>query len=96
MSRPTRASLKPKIRLVETAEIDRLSAELTAARSAAFSEGIRAGQLGRQLSAIRALVDEQAADYGLWGVPIGRLQPITEAYLQQELRRLHALIEGEG
>jgi hypothetical protein len=46
------------------------------------------------LAAIRALVDEQAEDEGLWAIyPMGQ-QPIMEAYLQQELRRLHALIEG--
>lgn len=45
------------------------------------------------LQRIRALVDEQAEDEGLWGInPFGE-QPITEAYLQQELRRLHALVE---
>ncbi len=45
------------------------------------------------LSRIRALVDEQAEDEGLWAIyPFGE-QPIAEAYLQQELRRLHALIE---
>jgi len=42
---------------------------------------------------IRALVDEQAEDEALWAIyPFGQ-QPIAEAYLQQELRRLHALIE---
>lgn len=46
------------------------------------------------LAAIRALVDEQAEDEGLWAIyPMGQ-QPIMEAYLQQELRRLHALIEA--
>ena len=45
------------------------------------------------LDRIRALVDEQAEDEALWAVyPLGQ-QPIAEAYLQQELRRLHALIE---
>ena len=46
------------------------------------------------LQRIRALVDEQAEDEALWAVyPFGQ-QPIAEAYLQQELRRLHALIES--
>lgn len=44
-------------------------------------------------SKIRALVDEQAEDGELWSIPFDRLQPISEAYMQQELRRLHALIE---
>ncbi len=45
------------------------------------------------LSDIRALVDEQAEDEALWAIHPFGTQPITEAYLQQELRRLHALIE---
>jgi len=46
-----------------------------------------------KLAKIRALVDEQAENEGLWAIyPFGQ-QPIAEAYLQQELRRLHALIE---
>lgn len=40
---------------------------------------------------IRALVDRQAEDEGLWFVA----QTAAEAYLQQELRRLHAAIESE-
>ncbi len=37
------------------------------------------------------LVNKQAEDEGLWF--IARTAP--EAYLQQELRKLHAAIEGE-
>lgn len=49
-----------------------------------------------QLARIRALVAEQADNEGLWGIhPTGQ-QPIVEAYLQQELRRLHAVIEAES
>ncbi len=40
-------------------------------------------------SELRALVNEQAEDEGLWFVA----QTASEAYLQQELRRLHAAIE---
>jgi len=40
----------------------------------------------------RELVDEQAEDEGLWFVA----QTAPEAYLQQELRRLHAAIENEA
>jgi len=40
---------------------------------------------------IRAVVDEQAEDEGLWFV--ARTAP--EAYLQQELRRLHRVIEDK-
>lgn len=41
---------------------------------------------------IRALVDVQAADEGLWFVA----ETAPEAYLQQELRKLHAVIEAEA
>ncbi len=37
---------------------------------------------------VRALVDEQAEDEGLWFIA----QTAPEAYLQQELRRLHTAI----
>ena len=39
---------------------------------------------------IVALVNEQAEDEGLWFEAV----TAAEAYLQQELRRLHALIEN--
>jgi hypothetical protein len=45
------------------------------------------------LARIRALVDEQSKDEALWTVYLFGQQPVTEAYLQQGLRRLHALIE---
>ncbi len=41
---------------------------------------------------IRAVVNEQAEDDGLWFVP----ETITEDYLQRALRRLHAVIEGKS
>jgi len=37
------------------------------------------------------LVQKQAEDEGLWFIS----ESITESYLQQELRRLHKIIEGE-
>ena len=40
--------------------------------------------------AARSLVDEQAEDEGLWSGS----ESIVEAYLQQELRRLHAIVEA--
>lgn len=45
----------------------------------------------RQLDAVRTLVDQQAEDPGLW------FQAATapEAYLQQELRRLHERVESK-
>jgi hypothetical protein len=39
---------------------------------------------------IKALVEKQANDEGCWFVA----QTITEAYLQSQLRLLHAAIEG--
>lgn len=41
------------------------------------------------LCEIRSLVDIQAEDEGLWFIA----QTAPEAYLQQELRRLHRLVE---
>lgn len=47
----------------------------------------------KALREIRELVDEQAEDDVLWPVyPLG-VQPISEAHVQQELRRLHEVIE---
>lgn len=45
------------------------------------------------LTAIKACVDEQAEDEGLWSVPVQGTQRIAEAHLQQELRSLHRVIE---
>ena len=45
------------------------------------------------LREIREVVDRQAEEEGLWGVPLAGEQPITEAFLQQELRHLHKVIE---
>ena len=44
-----------------------------------------------KLGMIRALVDEQAEDAGLWF----DAETVNEAYLQKELRRLHAAIEAQ-
>ena len=41
------------------------------------------------LAKIRELVDEQAEDEGIWF----QAKTAPEAYLQQELRKLHKLIE---
>jgi hypothetical protein len=42
------------------------------------------------LHGIRALVDQQAEDDGLWFMA----ETASEAYLQQELRKLHECIEA--
>ena len=46
------------------------------------------------LDDLYALVDEQAEDEGLWSTRTDGTLSIAEAHLQQELRRLHALIES--
>lgn len=46
--------------------------------------------LKAQQEPVRRLVAEQAEDQGLWFIA----KTAPEAYLQQALRRLHALIEG--
>lgn len=43
-----------------------------------------------RLRKIEALVNEQAEDDGLWFIA----ETAAEGYLQQELRRLHAVIES--
>lgn len=45
-----------------------------------------------KLDDIQAIVNQQAEDGGLWFEAITAL----EAYLQQELRRLHAAIDASG
>jgi hypothetical protein len=42
--------------------------------------------------AIKALVDEQARDEGLWF----QAETCAEAYVQQALRKLHVAIEGRS
>lgn len=45
------------------------------------------------LTGLMALVEEQAKDQALWSVPVMGRQPISEAYLQDELRKLHTAIQ---
>lgn len=53
-----------------------------------------AWRMAEALVAIHELVAEQAEDEALWTLNLDGSLPISEAYLQQELRRLHALIEA--
>lgn len=53
---------------------------------------LRYADIRARLTAIRALVDEQAEDDGLWF----HAETAPEAYLQQELRKPHALIEEKS
>lgn len=46
-------------------------------------------EMSEELTALRKLVDEQAEDEGLWFIAV----TAPEAYLQQELRRLHEAVE---
>ena len=55
------------------------------------SSGLK-GERFRSWEDVRRLVDEQAEDEGLWFLAA----TAPEAYLQQELRRLHAMIEDVG
>ena len=61
-------------------ELERVNAAITALRAALAQPSIS-----------QQVVDEQAEDEGLWF----RAETAAEAYLQQELRRLHAAVEGE-
>lgn len=71
---------------IEYSTSDTLKGELERAR--AEIESYRAA-----LVKIQKHVDQQAEDEGVWSVPFEGLQPIGEAYLQQELRALHRTIE---
>src|SRR5579885_397928 len=73
--------------------------ELSYAEMAAEAEAKGADEFKRErdaarerIAAIQAVVNEQAESDGCWFVA----KYATEAYLQQELRRLHAVIEGTG
>ena len=58
-----------------------------------FVDMRRERDLARQLWAeVVHVVEDQANDEGLWFTA----KTATEAYLQQELRRLHAAIERSG
>jgi hypothetical protein len=55
------------------------------------AQEIEEKRLRGALAAIRSTVDKQAEDEGLWFVA----QTASEAYLQQELRKLHQIVEKE-
>lgn len=59
-------------------------------RAEVYGESTDALGLGERLATIRGIVEAQADDEGLWFIA----ESITESHLQQELRRLHAAIEG--
>lgn len=47
------------------------------------------------LAVCRRIVNAQAEDEGLWATNLDGTLSISEAYLQQELRSLHAAVEGD-
>ena len=78
---------------------DVLSWQMKLVEEVNFLKNHRA-ELEAKLEKIQKVVNEQAEDEGLWSFPCDsdgnlKLQPIGEAMLQQALRRLHAVIEGE-
>lgn len=72
-------------------EIESLRGLLSEAKTDRLLSWRANGKLLAQLAEVRELVDKQAEDEGLWCIA----ETAAEAYLQQELRRLHAAIEGE-
>ena len=91
----------PWPRLPAAAELRRLWAENEAIHQAITDPENQPSQFGTvtltmyealkaQRDAIQQVVDEQAKDEGLWF----RAETAAEAYLQQDLRRLHAAVEG--
>jgi hypothetical protein len=73
---------------------DELPVDLFVARKWGEALEARLAAAETALREITALVGEQAEDEALWAIPPAGTQPIAEAYLQQELRRLHAAIEA--
>ncbi len=68
-------------------------AEVLAYQHGAASRDAKVAGLRQALHNIYDFVQEQADDEGLWFVDA---QSAPEAYLQQELRKLHAVIEREA
>lgn len=85
---------KPLLWLAAAAEIERLRNARTEANNQWRLDyndcAVERDRLRSGVERLRALVDEQAEDDGLWFIA----QTAPEAYLQQELRRLHAEIEA--
>lgn len=49
-----------------------------------------------KLGKLQELINLQALDPMLWSTPQDRKPTIFEAYLQQELRRVHLIVESEN
>lgn len=75
------------------AETEKLEAEWAAATEAYESIYVKCRKLESRLERITTKANEQAEDVALWAVYPTGTQPISEAYLQQELRALHRVIE---
>ena len=72
-------------------QIGRATAAEAALQMTKTTHALKIAAVKAQRDAIQQVVDEQAEDEGLWC----RAETAAEAYLQQELRRLHAAVEGE-
>ncbi len=68
------------------ADIDSFASETAKGMNRPFDRIVDAA---RRVANLQTVVDEQVKDEGLWFVA----STAPEAYLQQELRRLHAAIE---
>ena len=64
---------------------------ISLACTTSFGIGVAYGSRNVNEAAIKAVVGEQADDDGLWF----HAETAAEAYVQQALRRLHAVIEGK-
>ena len=71
-------------------QIGRATTAEAALQMTKTTHALKIAAVEAQRDAIQQVVDEQAEDEGLWFVA----QTAAEAYLQQELRRLHAAVEG--
>ena len=92
------SSLRDKIERLEK-ECAELRAEVERLRKAIYPNGLwekfaeaqkEIERLSEGLGKVRKLVDAQAEDEGLWFMA----KYASEAYLQQELRKLHSAVEA--
>lgn len=80
-------------RLLDTSSSEWTPYQIAAVAEEALSLAASLRVAVEALRPLRKIVDAQAEDEALWAIyPFGE-QPIVEAYLQQELRALHAAVE---
>ena len=90
MSSPSEERLHNRVLDERDARIAALEAEVAYREEARVNQLLVTDLRVKELDRIRSLVAQQAEDTALW-YTTPRTAP--EAYIQQELRRLHALIE---